>query len=609
MLIALAALLPATASASGCARPWSGSGTDADPYLIANQTDLDNVHACAYSGGLISFRQTADIALTGNWSPIGTLDGYFYGTYDGGGHVISGLAVSGQSAYHVGLFGIIEGGTVRNLTIANATVAVTGYAFGAGVLAGTVRGPATISNVHVTGTSTVAGYEAVGGLAGALQMVSSGPTVTGSSSTATVSGSQFVGGLGGYAEDATLIDSYARGAASGDTNVGGLLGGAINTTITRSYATGRVAATSAGGGLVGSEMTPIAITGTDAFWDAETTGQATSMVGLSKTTAQLKAIDTFTAAGWGIVSTWQAATTTTPWGICATVNDGYPYLLAEHATNPCPAAPVAVAAAPVCTSTGWHFGIFDISKSGYGNRLQVTWKTPTTCDASAITGYTLHQSLSKDGAETTVDLTKCSPAGAGSTGWGKEQSGSGTLHACSFPVSGPDERWFRLTATTASSKTIESRRIAWIRDEVPNADVQDLAGQNCRTGQTATLMCFILQLVIQTEFAANGNQALTDQQMVELLNVGIDFADTQTARSSRAVRWIAAGHASRSIRKSGPVTMSVPLNARATARLRTGSLRIRYTISIKHGAVTKRIVRYTTMPKTAAPSGAPSVTG
>lgn len=603
------------ASANGCPRPWSGSGTTSDPYLIANQTDLDNIRACTFSDNLMVFKQTADITLVGNWSPI-LGQGAFYGTYDGGGHTISGLSISADPSYAgTGLFAVIDSGTVKNLTIASARISATSSPH-VGVLAGTVRGGATISNVHVTGTSTVSGGEYAGGLIGAVNnytyrytVVSDPLVVSGSSSTAVVTGQQSVGGLVGYIQSATINDSYARGSVTGTSYVGGLAGAAQDSTLVRSFATGRVTATSAGGGLVGSDFVPAATSATASFWDIGTTGQSTSLFGTGKSTAELQAITTFSAAGWGIASGWQASTTTTPWGICSTVNDGYPFLLSAYATSPCPAAPAAAVVAPTCSSTGWSFGILDISKSGYGDRLQVTWKTPKTCDGSAITGYTLSQASSKMGAETVVDLSKCTPSGANSTGWGKEASGASVLHACSFPVKGPDERWFRLKATTASGKTTEARRIAWIKSDVPNADVQDLGGDNCSVGAGDQLVCFVINLVIQTYAAANENQALTDKQMVQLLNIGVEYSDVQTARSSRAVRWISAGQASRRVRKSGPVAVTVPLNSRATARLRNGSLRVRYTISIKRGSVTKRIVKFATLPKLAAPSGALSVTG
>ena len=168
-LAALGVLVPAAASANNCPRPWSGSGTESDPYLVANQTDLNNIRACTFFDNLMVFKQTEDITLVGNWNPI-LGEGAFYGTYDGGGHTIKGLSISvNASSTGTGLFAVINGGTVKNLTIASAHITATGYSYYFGVLAGQVRGGATISNVHVTGTSTVSGPSHTGGLVGALQ--------------------------------------------------------------------------------------------------------------------------------------------------------------------------------------------------------------------------------------------------------------------------------------------------------------------------------------------------------------------------------------------------------------------------------------------------------
>ena len=97
--------------------------------------------------------------------------------------------------------------------------------------------------------------------------------------------------------------------------------------------------------------------------------------------------------------------------------------------------------------------------------------------------------------------------------------------------------------------------------------------------------------------------------MFELLSIGVSFADSETARNGRATRWISAGHRSYRVRRSGPAAIQVPLNAKAAARLRNGSLRVRYTISIKRGSVTKQIVKFATLPKVAVAAVPSSVTG
>ena len=64
---------------------------------------------------------TADINLTEqSWTPIGSYSNRYTGTFDGEGHTISGLQVSGGD--YVGLFGYVNGGTVQNVNLTNVRV-------------------------------------------------------------------------------------------------------------------------------------------------------------------------------------------------------------------------------------------------------------------------------------------------------------------------------------------------------------------------------------------------------------------------------------------------------------------------------------------------------
>ena len=105
-------------------------------YAIATEADLRNLAAAVNATSDISsgktFRQTADIAMTG-----GTKS--FQGTYDGQGHAISGLSIS-ETYGNIGLFGTIEGSTVRNVLLvsptAKATTTGSGYQVNLGTLVG-----------------------------------------------------------------------------------------------------------------------------------------------------------------------------------------------------------------------------------------------------------------------------------------------------------------------------------------------------------------------------------------------------------------------------------------------------------------------------------------
>ena len=132
---------------------FSGSGTEADPYLIKNKTDLESLdegiskHGQTFQGDF--FKQTADIDATGfgGIGMGGVLARQLNATYDGGGHAIHNLKINGvvndadgkadskNSKIAVALFGFLgENGTVKNLTIAN-DCQFDAYNYAAGVVA------------------------------------------------------------------------------------------------------------------------------------------------------------------------------------------------------------------------------------------------------------------------------------------------------------------------------------------------------------------------------------------------------------------------------------------------------------------------------------------
>lgn len=156
-----------------------GSGTQNDPFLIANAEQLDLVRKAMDK----HYKLIADIDLSGynSWIPLGlnphTADFFdaipFTGTFDGNGHVISNLTISNFKRGS-GLFSVIEGKAngsyddvyVRNLGIENILIHSTSVDVGA--LAGEVR-YATISNIYIRnrlGNGFIYGSMSTGGLIG-----------------------------------------------------------------------------------------------------------------------------------------------------------------------------------------------------------------------------------------------------------------------------------------------------------------------------------------------------------------------------------------------------------------------------------------------------------
>ena len=192
----------------------------------------------------------ADITLTEPWTPVGTdYQNPYTGTFDGKGHTITGLTVTGSNEY-AGLFGYIgSGGTVKNVKLEDVQIATTNSYGYAGGVAGYSRG--TIENCSVSG-SVSSNYSAGGVVAQQF-----GNSITGCSSSATVKGTAEVGGVAGKTDNsATLTACYATGnvtferASTINTFAGGVVGSNGGGTLIACYATGSVTGTGTGTGSI-----------------------------------------------------------------------------------------------------------------------------------------------------------------------------------------------------------------------------------------------------------------------------------------------------------------------------------------------------------------------
>ena len=168
-----------------------------------------------------------DIDLTdwqnqhGDWNPIGNNMYFFQGTFDGNGHVVKNLRITGSEVV-VGLFACVFGGEIKNLGVINANLS-------GGLVAGGLVGQilvGSISNSYATGT--VESEESAGGLVGILV----DGTITDSYATGNVNATQMsgglVGGLGSDSAPCSVSDSYAYGTVTGTGFVGSLVGELAN---------------------------------------------------------------------------------------------------------------------------------------------------------------------------------------------------------------------------------------------------------------------------------------------------------------------------------------------------------------------------------------------
>ena len=142
----------------------SGSGTEADPYLINAESDLRKVLACDDQG--VHFELTQDINLQRPHVPIGTYDHGFEGVFDGAGFSINNLRTNNPDSSGQALFGVTGdgGGTITQTVIKNLTVrGVVSGVHDVALLVGDVDDLNT-SNVNLYGK--VSGFSSIGLLAG-----------------------------------------------------------------------------------------------------------------------------------------------------------------------------------------------------------------------------------------------------------------------------------------------------------------------------------------------------------------------------------------------------------------------------------------------------------
>lgn len=246
------------------------------PFLRGEwQTTLGNAHQLQ----LMSLKLDADYALgrhldagetgrndgtavnsNGMWAQtgfmrVGTDGARFVGSLDGQYHVISGLTIRRPAIdAWVGLFGKTGAAVVKNLGVANVSIAGTQDVGG---LIGLSQG-AVVSNVYVSGS--VSGTGAVGGIIGAMQ----GGSLSNAYTSADVSSTgPYVGGvLGG--NQGSLHDVYATGSVSGP-NAAGLVGYNAD----------------ASGGLIGNGFWNIGLAGQGVGTADTAAGLTTGVTGLS----------------------------------------------------------------------------------------------------------------------------------------------------------------------------------------------------------------------------------------------------------------------------------------------------------------------------------------
>lgn len=210
--------------------PMTGSGTKNDPYQISTAEQLKLFRDIVNGAGGQTQNRGAYAVLTANidlnnepWTPIGNYtEGnqiYYEGTFDGGGHTISGLNVTGEFVY-AGLFGTVKNGTIKSLTVAGKVSPSNSQCIVGGIVG--YASNAVIKNCSnhcsVTGRNT----SIIGGIAG----FNSSGAIIDCYNVGTISGINYAEAIGGIvgSNSGTISNCYNVGTVSNDTSVGEIAG-------------------------------------------------------------------------------------------------------------------------------------------------------------------------------------------------------------------------------------------------------------------------------------------------------------------------------------------------------------------------------------------------
>lgn len=244
-LLALAALawiaVPVSARAEGeTVDTWDGTavaftkgnGTEDDPWLIENAEQLAYLAQQVNEGTDYQwkhFRLVSDLDLSGEeWTPIGTHGKSFRGGFNGDGHTITGMTITGKENSYVGLFGECYNFTADSSYIKSVTVKranISGKSF-VGAIAGE---GANISDCYSI-ENTIYAIRQVGGVCGSLT-----GSISGCYNSSSVSGNYAAGGIMGTASyngtGGVVQYCYNIGAVTvslQDGSVGGITGASAN---------------------------------------------------------------------------------------------------------------------------------------------------------------------------------------------------------------------------------------------------------------------------------------------------------------------------------------------------------------------------------------------
>ena len=250
-------LASANITVSGSSK-WTG--VSADPVInetaktvvvnsadqLAGLANLVNTGNKSLSGYTVTLNTDIDL---GNkpWTPIGNgsrgLEGgsSFSGVFDGNGHTIRNINVTeDRDNYGAGLFSVVNGGTVKNITVEGGSIKAFDY--GAAVV-GIMLGESTVENCHARNVEISSGDAAAGIVARAY---GTNNTITECTNSCNITTAKKAGGIVGIASNggATKIENCSNSGTvyASDAGAAGILGyaGPATNSIINSSNTGTI---------------------------------------------------------------------------------------------------------------------------------------------------------------------------------------------------------------------------------------------------------------------------------------------------------------------------------------------------------------------------------
>ena len=282
---------------SVCVTSYDGDGNAKNPFQIHTLSQLDSMRYCLNSYFILmndlDFAGSSydSINSSTGWSPVGASSAPFSGSFNGSGHVLSGLYINNLS--NTGLFGYVKGAKIDSLGLINCCI--TGYNY-AGGIAG-LNNTSTISNSYVLGN--ISGSNLTGGITSENYNAA---IISNCYAGANISGKNYIGGISGENNSGAVIKNcYFTGIVTGNNYCGGITGMHSNSEITNCYAAAQINGEENVGSLVGGGSESVF---SDLFYNNETWNSTDTLAeinGLS--TAEMKQQSNF--ADWDFDNVWE----------------------------------------------------------------------------------------------------------------------------------------------------------------------------------------------------------------------------------------------------------------------------------------------------------------